>query len=155
MSKEKEKLFAILIEAKEYDKPLIQTDLTFSRLIDDIILPQENNKPFFVDGVPITKDKIYKLKILRQKESFSHLFHEFHYKLRHGDVKRQKIYGDQYYIRLEAIMRIACEDVTSQMIRAFDKKIKPHLKDYMPRREEIIQAAATFFWEGIKKLGSI
>jgi len=148
----KKEFFAVFADVEEYDKPLIITFLTFARLIDDVLIPFEEKKPFFIDGAPVKREKIRRLKILRQKEHFGKLFGELHYKLRHGDTARQKLYGEQYYIRMEAIFRSGCEDVTSQVIKAFDTKIKPNLKDYLPKREELIQAAATFFWEGIKKL---
>jgi len=152
---EKKDLFAVLAEAEGYEKPLILTGLSFARLIDDVVLPFEKKEPFFIDGVPIMREKLRKLKILRQRKIFPILLGDLHYKLRHGDIKRQKTYGDQYYIRLEAAFRAGCEDVTSQVIKAFDTKIKPNLKDYLPKREELIEAAAAFFWEGIKKLGRI
>lgn len=152
MNEEREKLFAVFAEAAEYDKPLILTNLTFARLIDDILVLFERKKPFFIDGAPINREKIRKLKILRQKDDFPHLFYELHRGMRRGDKARQKIFGDQYHTRLEAVLREGCEDVTSQVIKAFDTKIKPSLRDYLPKREELIQAASTFFWEGIKKL---
>lgn len=152
MSEERKKLFAVFAEAEEYDKPLILTNLTFAHLIDEFVFPYENDEPFFIDGVPITRKKIRKLKILRQKKNFSHLFALLHRKLQHGDRTLQKTYGEQYHTRLEAVLREGCEDVTSQVIKAFDTKIKPRLKDYLPKKEELIKAASTFFWEGIKKL---
>ncbi len=152
---EKKELFAVLAEAEGYEKPLILTNLSFARLIDDVVYPFEKKEPFFIDGTPIMREKIRKLKILRQREYFPRLLGELHRGLRRGDIKRQKIYGDQYYIRFEAALRAGCEDVTSQVIKAFDTKIKPKLKDYLPKREELIEAAATFFWEGIKKLGGL
>lgn len=153
MSKEREELFAVFAEAKDYDKPLILTNLTFARLIDDILVPyDERKKPFFIDGAPINHEKIRKLKILRQKSYFPHLFHELNRGMRKGDKARQKIFGDQYYTRLEAVLREGCEDVTSQVIKAFDTKIKPSLRDYLPKREELIKAAYIIFFEGIKQL---
>jgi hypothetical protein len=44
------------------------------------------------------------------------------------------------------------EDVTSQVIKAFDFKIKPCLKDYLPKREELIAAAFQVFVESVKAL---
>ena len=154
MSEERKELFAVFAEAKEYDKPLILTNLTFAHLIDEVVFPHENDKPFFIDGFQITREKIRKLKILRQKKKFSHLFALLHRKLHHGDITLQKIYGQQDHTRLEAALREGCEDVTSQVIKAYDTKIKPSLRDYMPKREELIKAASIFFWEAIKQLNN-
>jgi len=65
MSEEKKELFAIFAEVEGYEKPLILTDLTFARLIDDVIYLFKKEEPFFIDSVPITQAKIRKLKILR------------------------------------------------------------------------------------------
>jgi hypothetical protein len=155
MSEEKKELFAVFAEVQDFDRPLILTDLTFARLVDDIIFPFENEEPFFIDGVPVSKKKVRMLKILRQKDTFLGLFEDLHITLRRGETERQKTYGQQYHTRLEAILREGCEDVTSQVIKAFDSKIKPHLKDYLPKRKELIEAASAFFWEGVKKLSGM
>lgn len=153
---EKEVLFALLTEVKEYDKPLFQHDLTFGRMIDDIIIPYETNEPFFIDGVPITRDKIVKIKIVKQGEYFKSIFYNFHGSLRNSDKKEMEILGNQYHIRLEAILRETGEDVTSQMIKAYNTAIKPKLKDYLNAvtKPEIISAGFNLFTEGIKLLGS-
>jgi hypothetical protein len=148
-------LFAVFAEVQGFDKPLILTNLTFARLLDDIVVPFENEEPFFIDGVPADKKKVRMLKILRQKDRFPGLFEDFNFALRRGEIERQKTYGQQYHTRLEAILREGCEDVTSQVIKAFDSKIRPRLKEYLPKRNELIEAASAFFWEGVKKLSGM
>ena len=69
-----------------------------------------------------------------------------------GDLNEQQLYADQYHIRLEALFRESGEDVTSQIIKAFDRTIRPTLKDYLPKREELIKAALAMFVAGIKAL---
>jgi hypothetical protein len=44
--------------------------------------------------------------------------------------------------------------VTAQIIKAYDRAIKPSLKDYLPKRDELIKAAMTVFIEAVKKLGT-
>jgi len=154
MGKEQKELFAVFAEAVDYDKPLILINLTFARLIDDVVVPFEKREPFFIDGVSLKREKIRKLKILRQKDVFQTAFYDLHWGMRVREKELQKLYGEQYLVRFEAALREGCEDVTSQVIKAFDTKIKPNLRDYLPKREELIQAAATFFWEGIKKLST-
>ncbi|MBC8555982.1 MAG: hypothetical protein H8D23_40735 [Candidatus Brocadiales bacterium] len=148
----KEELFAVFSEAAGYQKALLLHDLTFARLIDDVVFPLENNESFFIDGVPLSKEKLTRIKILRQKEGFSMAFTDLHWGLRRQNHQKQKLYGEQYHIRFEAILREAGEDVTSQVIKAFDTTIKPKLKDYLPKREELIQAASKVFIEGMKLL---
>jgi hypothetical protein len=75
--------------------------------------------------------------------------------MRSLEPQLQKVYGDQYQVRLEAVLREGGEDVTSQVLKAFDRTIKPSIKDYLPKREELIEMASKFFWEGIKTLSRI
>ena len=65
----------------------------------------------------------------------------------------QKLLGEQYYTRLEALFRETSEDVTSQVISAFNTEIKPRLKDYLPSRKELIDAALKVFVESLCALG--
>jgi len=154
MNEKKTELFAIFAEAEGQEKPLIMTDLTFGRLMDEIVVPYENKKPFFIDGVPVTRENLKKLKIIRQNKSFKHIFEALHRILRIGDAKIQKLYGEQYHIRLEALLRESGEDVTSQIIKAYDTSIRPRLKEYLPKREELISAALRVFYESMKILST-
>ena len=43
-------------------------------------------------------------------------------------------------------------DVTAQVIKAFTQVVKPSLKDYLPKRQELISAATTVFVEAMKAL---
>lgn len=142
--------FAIFAEVKDCNTPLFLTDLTFAQLIDEVVVPYESDAPFFIDGVPLKKDKIKKLKIIELSSSFNSTFHDMHWRIRQGDPKESKIIADQYHIRLEALLRESGIDVTSQVIKAFDSTIRPKLKDYLPNREELIKAAIAVFIEGLK-----
>lgn len=153
MKEDERELFAVFAEAEGYNRPLILVNLTFGRLIDEVIVHYEQNEPFFVDGVPLVKKGIRKLKILRQGERFAFLFFHLHWQMRLSQKDIQKLYGEQYYVRLEALFREACQDVTSQVIKAFSTEIKPRLKDYLPNRKELIQGAFKVFIESIRLLG--
>ena len=61
--------------------------------------------------------------------------------------------GEQYHARVEAILRGNGEDVTSQVLSAFNSTIKPRLKDYLPKKEELIKAALEVFVNQVKALG--
>ena len=119
-----------------------------------MVVPFEKKEPFLIDGASLKCDKIRRLKILRQKETFKTAFADLHCGLRRQEKDLQKIYGEQYHVRLEAALREGCEDVTSQVIKAFDMKIKPKLKDYLPKRKELIKATYQVFLTAMKILSN-
>lgn len=151
-NEENKDLYAVFAETEDSIHPLILINLTFARLIDDVVVLYEENKPFFIDGVPLMKEKIKRLKILRQKKFFLNAFHDLHRGIRQGTLERQKTYAQQYHVRLEAALRESCEDVTSQIIKAFDAKIRPSIRKYLEKRPELIQAAYQTFLATIKLL---
>jgi hypothetical protein len=151
---EKEQLYAVFAEAQGHQKPLLQIELTFPRLIDDIIVPYQTGEMFFIDGAPVTPDKINRIKVLKLTEHFSRSKWDFDRKLSRGSAQEMKVLGDQYSTRFEHIMRQHSEDVTSQVLKAFNQVIKPSIKDYLPKRDELISAATKIFVESIKALGS-
>jgi hypothetical protein len=53
---------------------------------------------------------------------------------------------------LEAILRRWGEDVTAQVIKAFEHRIRPALKDYLAKREALIKGAFDSFHETAKAL---
>lgn len=153
-AQKKEELFAVFAEADGQSKPLIVTHLTFARLVDEVVLPYQTDQPFFIDGTPLTRKQLRRLKLIKQSGFFDHLFHQFHEAIRDKfqDLKVRQAYAEQYGIRLEALLREQGEDVTSQIVKAFDTKIKPRLKDYLPNRDELIKAALDLFVESMKTL---
>jgi hypothetical protein len=128
--------FAVWAEVEGYSKPLLVIDLTGGRLFDDIVVPYQAGQIFFVDGTPVKPPDLRRIKILRQQPGFDSDLKLLHRTLSHGDVQRSKVFADQYHVRLEAIVRGRAEDVTSQIIKAYDQAIKPKLKDYLPKRDE-------------------
>jgi hypothetical protein len=62
--------------------------------------------------------------------------------------------AEQYDVRLKAVFREMGEDVTSQAIKAFNTEIKPSLKDYLPKRKELIDAATRVFIESLRFLNT-
>src|SRR5437667_10470710 len=154
MSEQTERFFAVYIEAAGHDKPLVMTHLPFGRLMDDVVVPLQRGESFFVDGALLSKEIIRRLKIIRQQESFDMTFGRLHWNIRASDVETQRLYADQYHIRLEALLRESGDAVASQVIKAYDLKIKPSLKDYHPKREELIKAALEVFLQAMKTLGA-
>ena len=62
--------FAVLAEKVGYDKPLFLHNLSLGQLCEDIVIPFEEGKPFFIDGVPVRKDELEKIKITKQSDRF-------------------------------------------------------------------------------------
>jgi hypothetical protein len=151
----KEDLFAVYAVRKSEATPLIQTHLSFGQLMDDIVMPFESNEMFFIDGVPLKATDLDRIKIIRQKENFDRTFHDLHWMLRNSrNLEKQKFYAEQYHVRLEALLRESGVDLTSQVIKAYRTVIKPKLKDYLPNKEELLNAAVKFFAESIKAISA-
>lgn len=146
--------FIVWAEVEGHSRPLIMTDLPPARLFDDVVVPYQAGERFFIDGAPVKAQDLKRIKILRAKQHLDSALSRFRRNLERSDTATRKLYGEQYHIRLEAILREQSEDVTAQIIKAYDRAIKPSLKDYLPKREELISAAMTVFVEGIKKLGT-
>jgi hypothetical protein len=73
--------------------------------------------------------------------------------LNKADAPIRKLHGEQYTTRFEHMLRENSEDVTSQVLKAYDKVIKPSIKDYIPKRDELISTALKLFVERVKALG--
>ena len=147
--------FAVFAEVEGYPQPLLMLDLSFAKLLDEIVLPYQTVQPFFIDGAPLKQSDLKRLKILRLKKNFAGHYHDLNWQLRHADATYGKMLGDQYHLRLETMLRENGEDVTSQVISAFDKTIKPSIKDYLPKREELIQGALQFFLKNVSQLAGL
>lgn len=151
-AEKKEPLFGVIAEVEGRNKQLVLLNLTFGRLIDEIVKPYDTDEPFFIDGVPVTKGKIRRIKIISLTEKFQHGIWDLQRGLTRGEHQIQKTYGDQYETRFEHVLRTHAEDVTSQIIKAYNQAVKPKLKDYIPKREELISTATTIFIEAMKAL---
>ena len=102
---EAEPLYAVYAEAEGHQNPLLQLELTFARLIDDIIVPYQTNETFFIDGAPITAGKLSRIKILKLGANYGHHIHRFEMGLSRGDAQTKKTFGEQYGTRFEHILR--------------------------------------------------
>ena len=147
--------FAVMAESTDYDRPLVLIDIPFARVIDEIVVPYDSGDSFFIDGVSLSRTDIKRIKIVNYKPG-PHFRSEIN-KLSNGltgsDPRKNKTYGDQYYVRLEHILRTQTIDVTSQVLKAYNQAVKPSLKEYLPKREDLIKAAMTVFCEAMKSLG--
>ena len=150
---EQEQKFAIIAESKTYGKPLYLFNLPFPRLMDDVVVPYQSEKQFFIDGAPVNAKDLSRIKIVRQNASFESDFSDLHHRLQLGASSGQRVPTNDYETRLQAIFRNAGDDVTSQIIAAYQAKISDRLKEYLPNRKEIIDAAFQVFIQSMSSLG--
>lgn len=149
----KEDQFSVFAIRKSEQTALIQTHLSFKRLMDDIVVPFESEESFFIDGAPVKATDLDRIKIIQVKDSFNRIFHDLHHGMRWGgDIKKQELYAKQYHTRLEALLRESGEDVTAQILKAYRTAIKPNIKDYFPQKDALLNAAIKVFTESIKAL---
>jgi hypothetical protein len=107
--------FIVWAEAEGHDRPLLITGLSLARLFDDIVVPYQTGETFFLDGAPVKVKDLKRIKILRAKPHLEDALQMFRMGLTRGETPTRKIYGDQYYVRYEAILRDHSEDVTAQL----------------------------------------
>jgi hypothetical protein len=144
--------FALFAERKDRPGHLIQTNLPWDRLMEDIVLPFDSDEMFFIDGAAVKATDLDRLKILLQGNEFYADFAGLNWSLQHGDTPKRDILAKQYSVFVEAILRDRCDDVTSQVIKAYKTAIKPSIKDFLPKKEVLLQTAVQVFLEGIKHL---
>ncbi len=149
-----EDFYAVYAVRKVESTPLIQTGLPFRRLMDEVVVPFESGELFFLDGASVKSTDLDRIKIVREKGAFRRNLAMLHSNLRSGDPSRQKVIAERYHVHLEAVLRESGEDITAQVIRAFRTQIKPSIKDYLPRREELLNLAAAFLTESLKQLSN-
>jgi hypothetical protein len=144
--------FAVFATRRNDNQPLIQTGMTLRRLMDDIIVPYNSEETFFIDGAPVSPSLLDRIKIIKESETFRRSWTELHERISTWHPDKTKALVDQYHTRIEALMREGGEDVTAQVIKAYNAVIKPKLKDYLPNREALLDAAVRVFTESLKAL---
>jgi len=148
-----EQKFALIAESKDYDKPLYLFNLPFPRLMDDVVVPYQSEKNFFIDGVSVSAKNLKRIKILCQNNQFEGYFRCLHENVQLPKSSGLHVPAEDYETRLQALFRNAGDDVTSQIISAYQEKIRDKIKEYIPNRKELIDAAFQFFVHSIKTLG--
>ncbi len=144
----------MIAESDKYERPLYMHDMSFAKLIDQVVVPYETGKSFFIDGVPLEKSNARRLKIVQQRGNFSVEFERLHNDLKLPRSSGLRIDAADYPVRLDALFRQAGDDVTSQVISAYQATIKDRLKEYLPKRDELISAALQVFGQAMKSLTS-
>jgi hypothetical protein len=144
--------FGVVAEVDGRQQQLVMLNLPFGRLIDEVVVPYDSDESFFIDGVPVTRKTVRRIKIIALGSEFAHGLRALEIGLTRADHQTRKIYGDQYETRFEHLLRTAAEDVTPQVLKAYNQAVKPKLRDYIPKRDELISAATTIFVEAMKTL---
>lgn len=150
---ENDQAFAVIAESKNYEKPLYLFNLPFPRLMDDVVVPYQSKESFFIDGVPVAQKDLKRIKIVRQNASFESNFKQLHRDLQLPQSSGRHVPAVDYEVRLQAIYRDAGDDVTSQVIAAYQAKIGEKLKEYLPNKKQLIEAAFQVFIQSISNLG--
>jgi len=148
-----EQKFALIAESKDYDKPLYLSNLPFPRLMDDIVVPYQSEKNFFIDGVSVSAKNLKRIKILLQNDQFEDNFRRLHRNVQLPKSSGMRVPAEDYEIRLQALFRNAGDEVTSHIITAYQEKIRDKIKDYIPNKNKLIDAAFQFFVQSIRTLG--
>ena len=140
-------LYAVFAVKKDGGSPLIMSDLTFARIMDEIVIPYNaRNQPFRIDGVVVTGDSLAQIKVAEQNGNFEFAFRDLHYGMRRAsEPKVRQILGEQYEVRLMAAFREGGLDVTTRMLDTYTQVIKPKLLDYLSNREPLLRLAAETF----------
>ncbi|HEX7507619.1 MAG TPA: hypothetical protein VF550_12650 [Polyangia bacterium] len=150
MTGDDEPRFAVQAQKNGLDKALYLQNLTFGQLMEDVVVPYERDDSFFIDGVPVQKKELARIKIVRQSPNFMHNLDELNFYLKRGGSKSFVPAAD-YPMRLDALMRGSGEDVTNRILNAYKEGILPRIKEYIPKRQELISAALTLFVEASKR----
>ena len=132
---------------------MIILNLPFGRLMDEIVVPYDNDEMFFIDGVSVSKETLTRIKIVILGNRYQSAMHRLETGLTRSGSADKKTYGEQYNTRFEHILRTETNDVTAQVIKAYSTAIKPSMKEYLPKREELIASANGLLIEGLKLLG--
>ena len=77
--------FGVVAEVEGRSGQLILLNLPFGRLIDEIIVPYDKDEPFFIDGVPVTRKVIRRIKIIELGQAFRNAMWELEIGLKRGE----------------------------------------------------------------------
>jgi hypothetical protein len=145
-----EQKFTISAVRKDNPTPLLQMNLSWGRLMEDIVIPFDSGEMFFVDGAATKATELDRLKILLNGHGLDRAFAHINWNMRTGNTNTREMYAKQYPVFIEAILREHCDDVTSQVVSAYKTAIKPKLKDPLPDKKTLFEGGVKIFVEGMK-----
>lgn len=141
--------FSVLVDAKDFPKPIHSHNLSFIQLIEEVVEPYENNKSFFIDGVRLKSEFILRLKIIKQDQYFAREMACFFHAVRSHSYDNLEAYS----IRIMSIFRQHGDDVTSKVVNAYEEKVKPKtggIIETIDKKKELIGLAFNLFIEWMK-----
>jgi hypothetical protein len=147
-----EECFSVFAKKTGSDKGLLMNALTFARLLDDVVHPYKENKPFFIDGRTVTQGELDVIKIVKEGSEFGQRLEYFLRRMRIPRTEEFKLSPEKFDLYLESLIRDQCEDVTSQVINAYDSaqgKFKKYLKE-----QDWLDFAHKVFTGSLKLLGA-
>ena len=140
--------FAVLAEKEGHPKGLFLHGLTITKLYEHIVVPYEEGKPFFIDGVPLERKMLRRIKIIREDQSFVHDLDRLHNGVKNPRGSDMNIPISDYPGRLVALFQERNADVTSDVINAYREKKKLTLP-----LEELIATAGQIAIAAIRNAG--
>lgn len=154
--------FAVVAETDKYDKPLLVVDLTLDKLLEDVVVPFNSDEPFYIDGVPLTAPDVKRIKILLQKDDFSEKMNNLHLTISNnsGNMHRaaeRKLAIGEYPMRVEGIVRVDTEDITSQVVRAYMNEIRPsaaNTGEFIEKRDTLVEKTKEAIVHALVGIGS-
>jgi hypothetical protein len=135
--------FAILAEKEGDPTPLVLHGLAIEDLYAHVVDPYENDRPFFISGVPVERKNLRRIKIVRQDARFALDLRRLHNRVK--NPRNSNLYTPiaDYPGRLVALFQERSLDVTSNIIDAYraQRKLKLPLDKVIEAASQIVVAA--------------
>lgn len=140
--------FAVLAEKEGDPRSLFLHGLTINKLYEHIVVPYEEDKPFFIDGLPLERKTLRRIKIIREDEDFVHDLDRLHNRVQLPRASDMHTPISDYPGLLVSLFQERNLDVTSDVINAYREKKKLRLPV-----DELIAAAAQIATAAIRSAG--
>jgi hypothetical protein len=140
--------FAVLAEKEGDPRSLFLHGLTINKLYEHIVVPYEEDKPFFIDGVPLERKTLRRIKIIREDVEFVHDLDRLHNRIQNPRGSDMHTPISDYPGQLVALFHERNLDVTSDVVNAYREKKKLRLPV-----DELIAAAAQIVTAAMRSAG--
>jgi hypothetical protein len=146
--RDEELRFAVLAEKEGDPRSLFLHGLTINKLYEHIVVPYEEDKPFFIDGVPLERKTLRRIKIIREDVEFVHDLDRLHNRIQNPCGSDMHTPISDYPGQLVALFHERNLDVTSDVVNAYREKKKLRLPV-----DELIAAAAQIATAAMRSAG--
>jgi hypothetical protein len=142
--------YAVLLEKMGAEHMTVCAhDLSFDRLMEDLVIPYEERKPFRVDGTHFqNRDEVARVKIVAQTQQFDDALSLLNRGIAYPNGHSRHVPLSDYPGRLAAIFRSQARDITSDILNVYAEKKKLKLPS-----KETIKAVADVVVQGLKLAG--